>query len=90
MRKLLFLLTFVLTATAATAAAPHAFTARDMQSMQRISEPQGSPQGDRIAFIVRTTELPDREAFKSWPLQPLDERRAEAVFGRAGLPPSVD
>jgi RNA polymerase sigma-70 factor (ECF subfamily) len=50
--------------------------------------------GDRIAevtaFIVRTTELPDREAFKSWPLQPLDERRAEAVFGRAGLPPSVD
>jgi len=50
--------------------------------------------GDRIAevtaFIVRTTDLPDREAFKSWPLQPLDERRAEAVFARAGLPAGVD
>jgi RNA polymerase sigma-70 factor, ECF subfamily len=50
--------------------------------------------GDRIAevtaFIVRTTELPDREAFRSWPLQPLDGRRAEAVFGRAGLPAFVD
>ena len=50
--------------------------------------------GDRIAevtaFIVRTTDLPDREAFKSWPLQPVDERRAEAVFARAGLPASVD
>ena len=51
-------------------------------------------QGDRIkevtAFIVRTTDLPDRDAFKRWPEQPLDERRAEAVFGRAGLPASVD
>jgi RNA polymerase sigma-70 factor (ECF subfamily) len=50
--------------------------------------------GDRIAevtaFIVRTTDLPDRDAFKAWPTQPLDERRAEAVFARAGLPPSVD
>jgi RNA polymerase sigma-70 factor, ECF subfamily len=50
--------------------------------------------GDRIAevtaFIVRTTDLPDRDAFKTWPSQPLDERRAEAVFARAGLPPSVD
>ena len=49
--------------------------------------------GDRIAevtaFIVRTTELPDREAFARWPEQPLDPRRAEAVFGRAGLPASV-
>jgi hypothetical protein len=42
------------------------------------------------AFIVRTTDLPDRDAFRSWPSQPLDERRAEAVFARAGLPPQVD
>jgi RNA polymerase sigma-70 factor (ECF subfamily) len=50
--------------------------------------------GDRIAevtaFIVRTTDLPDRDAFRAWPTQPLDERRAEAVFGRAGLPASAD
>ena len=51
-------------------------------------------QGDRIkevtAFIVRTTDLPDRDAFKRWPEQPLDERRAELVFARAGLPDHVD
>ena len=50
-------------------------------------------QGDRIkevtAFIVRTTDLPDRDAFKRWPEQTLDPRRAELVFARAGLPPSV-
>lgn len=55
MRKTLFVLTFSL-ATAA-AAAPHPFTARDMHSMQRISEPQGSPNGDRIAFVVRNTDF---------------------------------
>ena len=51
-------------------------------------------QGDRIkevtAFIVRTTDLPDRDAFKRWPEQPLDERRTELVFARAGLPACVD
>ena len=40
--------------------------------------------------IVRTTDLPDRDAFKRWPEQPLDERRTELVFARAGLPASVD
>jgi dipeptidyl aminopeptidase/acylaminoacyl peptidase len=51
-----FFLAFVLTATAA-AAAPHPFTARDLHNMQRLAELQGSPQGDRIAFSVRTTDF---------------------------------
>ena len=60
MRRPLLLLTFVLVATATSGpstAAPHPFTARDMHSMQRISEPQGSPKGDRIAFTLRTTDF---------------------------------
>jgi dipeptidyl aminopeptidase/acylaminoacyl peptidase len=28
-----------------------------MQSMQRISEPQASPRGDRVAFVVRSTDF---------------------------------
>ncbi|MFL6289741.1 MAG: TolB family protein, partial [Thermoanaerobaculia bacterium] len=56
MRKPLFLLTFGLTAVSA-AAAPHPFTARDMHAMQRLGELQGSPNGDRIAFSVRTTDF---------------------------------
>ena len=48
-------------------------------------------QGDRIkevtAFIVRTTDLPDREAFKRWPEQPLDERRSRRSSGAPGCRP---
>jgi dipeptidyl aminopeptidase/acylaminoacyl peptidase len=46
----------VLPATPAMAA-PHPFTARDLHAMQRISEIQASPKGDRIAFSVRTTDF---------------------------------
>jgi RNA polymerase sigma-70 factor, ECF subfamily len=50
-------------------------------------------EGDRIkevtAFITRTTDLPDREAFKRWPDHPLDERAAD-VFARLGLPARLD
>ena len=54
MRKPLFLLLLL---APPVAAAPHPLTARDMHSMQRVSEPQGSPTGDRIAFTVRTTDF---------------------------------
>jgi RNA polymerase sigma-70 factor (ECF subfamily) len=51
-------------------------------------------EGDRIkdvtAFIVRTTELPDRSEFARWPAQPLDPGRVEGVFGRLGLPTRID
>ncbi len=52
--------------TAAPAPAPisggaarqtHPFSAVDMQSMQRISEPQVSPRGDQVAFVVRSTDF---------------------------------
>ena len=65
----LFLLLAAAPATSATSAvaAPHPLTARDMHSMQRISEPQGSPKGDRIAFTVRTTDFDaNRGRFDIW------------------------
>ena len=40
-----------------SSSASHPFNAVDMQSMQRISEPQASPRGDLIAFSVRTTDF---------------------------------
>ena len=47
-------------------------------------------EGPRIkevtAFIVRTTDLPDRDAFKRWPAQPLDPKRVAGVFESCGLP----
>ncbi len=58
MRKLLSSL--VVTALAAApvlAADPHPFTVHDLLAMQRISDPQPSPRGDRVAFVVRVTDL---------------------------------
>jgi dipeptidyl aminopeptidase/acylaminoacyl peptidase len=42
---------------ALAADAPHPFTARDLQAMRRISEPQVSPRGDRVAFTLRTADF---------------------------------
>jgi RNA polymerase sigma-70 factor (ECF subfamily) len=51
---------------------------------------EGSRIAEVTAFIVRTTDLPDRDAFARWPEQPLDPERARAVFERVGLPARVD
>ncbi len=52
-----FLLAIAAAALPAAAAEPHPFTAQDLLAMERISEPQPSPKGDRVAFVVRTTDL---------------------------------
>jgi dipeptidyl aminopeptidase/acylaminoacyl peptidase len=57
MRKLLILLVLAPLAAPAAGAEPHPFTVHDLVAMERISDPQPSPQGDRVAFVVRTTDL---------------------------------
>lgn len=42
---------------AAVAAEPHPFTVHDLLAMQRISDPQVSPDGTQILFTLRTTDL---------------------------------
>ena len=44
-------------ATPAPAAEPHPFTVHDMLAMKRIGEPRVSPDGARIVFTVRETDL---------------------------------
>jgi dipeptidyl aminopeptidase/acylaminoacyl peptidase len=41
-------------AAAAPAAAPHPFTARDLVGMERLSDPQPSPDGRQVVFARRT------------------------------------
>jgi len=41
----------------AVGASSHPFTVYDMLAMQRISEPQASPDGARVVFTVRTTDM---------------------------------
>src|SRR5436309_2451164 len=58
MRKLsLLAFTLLLAALPVLAAEPHRFNVHDLVTMQRISDPEPSPQGDRIAFVVRATDL---------------------------------
>ncbi|MCP3956773.1 MAG: S9 family peptidase [bacterium] len=42
---------------AAAGAETHPFDADDLVSMSRISDPRVSPDGERIAFVLRTTDL---------------------------------
>jgi dipeptidyl aminopeptidase/acylaminoacyl peptidase len=57
MRKAFFALALLGLAAPGGAAEPHPFTARDLVTMDRISEPQPSPQGDRVVFVIRATDL---------------------------------
>jgi dipeptidyl aminopeptidase/acylaminoacyl peptidase len=42
---------------AIAAAQSHSFNARDLNEMQRVSDPQPSPDGRSVAFVVRTTDF---------------------------------
>ena len=44
-------------AQAVVPAASHPFSVMDLVAMQRISDPQLSPDGRRVVFVVRTTDL---------------------------------
>ena len=48
---------FAAAAFAAPADAPHPFDVHDLVAMQRISEPQVSPDGKQVVFVLRTTDL---------------------------------
>jgi len=48
---------FALLLPAAARAAPHPLGVRDLVALERVSDPQLSPDGTRLAFVVRTTDL---------------------------------
>jgi hypothetical protein len=41
---------------------------------------------DVTAFIVRSTESPEPEAYVNFPAQPMDERQLSGTFSRFGVP----
>lgn len=50
----------------------------------------GSKVSDVTAFIVRSIESPDPQAYERFPEQPVDPRRLEGFFERFGLPDRLD
>jgi RNA polymerase sigma-70 factor (ECF subfamily) len=55
-----------------------------------LSLVDGGLVSDVTAFIVRSTEDPDPEAYENFPTQPMDERQLAGTFGRFGLPDRLD
>jgi RNA polymerase sigma-70 factor (ECF subfamily) len=51
---------------------------------------RGSQVSDVTAFIVRSIEAPEPEAYQRFPEQPADERRLTDFFERFGLPAQLD
>ena len=47
---------------------------------------RGSQVSDVVAFIARSTDATEPEAYERYPEQPPDARRLEGTFGRFGLP----
>ncbi len=45
------------TAVAVEASAPHPFSVHDLWAMERVSDPQASPDGSRILFTLRSNDL---------------------------------
>ena len=59
-----------LCANPAADSASHPFTVHDMLAMQRISEPRVSPDGKRVVFVVRTTDMEENKGRTSlWLVQ---------------------
>jgi dipeptidyl aminopeptidase/acylaminoacyl peptidase len=50
-----------LCANPAVGSASHPFSVHDMLAMQRISEPRVSPDGERVVFTVRTTDMEENK-----------------------------
>jgi RNA polymerase sigma-70 factor, ECF subfamily len=51
---------------------------------------QGTQISDVTAFIARSAEPRDPEVFERYPDQPVDAGKFDDVFGRFGLPPTLD
>ncbi|MCD4748587.1 MAG: S9 family peptidase [Thermoanaerobaculales bacterium] len=55
--RVVILVTLGLAAASLAAAATHPFTVHDLVAMQRVSDPQPSPDGSRVAFGLTTMDL---------------------------------
>ena len=51
---------------------------------------RGSQISDVTAFVARSIEAADPEAYERWPEQPADAPRMIATFERFGLPDRLD
>ena len=59
------------------AAGTRPFTARDLVTLDRVSDPQAAPDGSRVAFTVRETDLDGNKGLRSVWMLPLHDKDAK-------------
>ena len=57
---------------------PHVFTAKDMASLDRLSDPRVAPDGRYVLYSVRTMDYPANKAAMSLWIADLKTRRRRA------------
>ena len=79
------------TLAATTYAEGRGLTALDLVSMNRLSDPQVSPDGEHIVYVLRETDLEaDKGRTDLW-LMPSDGSSATPTFaGRCGVPSALN
>jgi dipeptidyl aminopeptidase/acylaminoacyl peptidase len=54
-----------------------AFTVQDLVTLERVSDPRVSPDGHRVAYVLRETDLPNNKGVKSLWLRDLADAKAK-------------
>jgi dipeptidyl aminopeptidase/acylaminoacyl peptidase len=86
----LLALAIALVAPGATLAAPRGFTADDLVTMERVGAPAVSPDGQRIAYTVRSTDMTKNKGHTDVYLVDLREPHAAARRLTADAASSID
>ena len=56
-RRAIVVCTALLLTAGMSSAEQHPFTVHDLVAMERVSDPQPSPDGERVAFVITTMDL---------------------------------
>src|SRR6185312_16895687 len=62
----------------AMSAAMKAFTVENLVTLERLSDPRVSPDGHRLAYVVRETDLPNNKGVRNIWLLDLNDSKAAA------------
>ena len=65
MKSILFATALLLSAMPAMSAPTKAFTVQDLVTLERISDPRVSPDGQRVVYVLRETDLPNNKGIRN-------------------------
>ncbi len=78
-RRTIIVCTALLLTAGMSSAEQHPFTVHDLVAMERVSDPQPSPDGDRVAFVITTMDLEANKGRKDVWLVGTDGSGAQAL-----------